>query len=163
MGIYLRGRYYWYKRMIDGVCYYRSLKIKKGQESMLSARMAKVDEEIAAEHFGLPAPASAGSMTLSEFIEIYKKQKAGKGSLDRDLQRLSHAIELIGNKRIQAYGKDDFQDLETKLLEDRQHSTVNRYFQVLHHLFCLAIKGRALRTKPLEDHEYFIEDVGRRE
>jgi len=45
MGVYLRGRYYWYKRMIDGVCYYRSLKIKKGQETMLSARMAQVDEE----------------------------------------------------------------------------------------------------------------------
>jgi hypothetical protein len=38
MGVYLRGRYYWYKRMIDGVCYYKSLKVKKGQETMLSAR-----------------------------------------------------------------------------------------------------------------------------
>lgn len=47
---------------------------------MLSARMAQADEEIAAEHFGLPVPASAGSMTLSEFIEIYKKRKTGKGS-----------------------------------------------------------------------------------
>ncbi len=33
---YLRGRYYWYKRTLDGVCYYKSLKIKKGWESMLS-------------------------------------------------------------------------------------------------------------------------------
>jgi hypothetical protein len=30
MGVYLRGRFYWYKRMIDGVCNYRSLKIKNG-------------------------------------------------------------------------------------------------------------------------------------
>jgi len=44
-GICLRGRYYWYKRMIDGVCYYRSLKIKKNQETMLSAQIAQVDEE----------------------------------------------------------------------------------------------------------------------
>ncbi len=48
MGVYLRGRFYWYKRMIDGVSYYRSLKIKKGQESMLSDRIAQVDDEITA-------------------------------------------------------------------------------------------------------------------
>lgn len=159
MGVYLRGRFYWYKRMIDGVCYYRSLKIKKGQESMLSARMAQVDEEIAAEHFGLPAPASAGSMTLAEFIEVYKKRKIGKGSLDRDIQRLTYAVELMGNKRIQAYGKDNFQELEEKLFaKKRAPSTVNRYFQVLHHLFDIAIKERAVSKNPLIDFEYFIED-----
>jgi len=100
MGVYLRGRYYWYKRMIDGICYYRSLKVKKGQESMLSARMDQVDEEIAAEHFGLPSPASRGSLTLAEFIEIYKKRKFGKGSLERDIQRLALALGVMGNKRL---------------------------------------------------------------
>jgi hypothetical protein len=50
--------------MIDGVPYYYSIKVKKGQESMPSARMAQVDDEIAAEHFGLPGPASAGSRRL---------------------------------------------------------------------------------------------------
>jgi len=84
--------------MIDGVCYYRSLKIKKGQESMLSARMAQIDEEIAPEHFGLPAPASSGSTTLAQFIETYLKRKAGKGSLDRDIQRLTYASDLMENK-----------------------------------------------------------------
>ena len=61
MGVYLCGRFYLYKRDLDGVCYYRSLIIKKGQESMLSARMAQADENIAAERFGLSAPDSAGS------------------------------------------------------------------------------------------------------
>jgi integrase len=159
MGVYLRNKIYWYKRMIDGVAYYRSLKIKKGQESMLSARMDQIDEEITAEHFGLMAPISAGSITLAEFLEVYKKRKAGKGSLDRDIQRLNHAVELMGNKRLIAYGQDDFQKLEAKLLEDRRHSTVNRYFSVLHHLFSLAVKERALRSNPLDGHEYFIEDA----
>jgi integrase len=158
MGVYLRGRFYWYKRMIDSVCYYCSLKIKKGQESMLSARIDQVDEEITAEHFGLLAPKSAGSITLAEFLEIYKKRKTGKDSLDRDIQRLNYAIELMENKRLIAYGKDDFQELEAKLLESRRHSTVNRYFQVLHHLFSLAMKERALRSNPLDGHEYFVED-----
>jgi integrase len=159
MGVYLRGRYYWYKRMIDGVCYYRSLKIKKGQETMLSARMAQVDEEIAAEHFGLPSPSSSGRLTLAEFIPVYSKRKIGKGSLDRDLQRLNLALELMGNKRLMAYGKDDTQELEKKLLEmKRAPATVNRYMQVLHHLFDIAIQEKAVRTNPLAGFEYFPED-----
>jgi hypothetical protein len=122
--------------MIDGVCYYRSLKVKKGQESMLSARMDQVDEEIVAEHFGLPSPTSHGSLTLAEFIEIYKKRKFGKGSLERDVQRLNLALEVMGNKRLMAYGKDDFLGLEKELFKKkRAPSTVNRYMQVLHHLF----------------------------
>jgi hypothetical protein len=42
MGAYLRGRWWWYKRMIEGHAYYRPLKIHKGQEPLLSAwRSAK--------------------------------------------------------------------------------------------------------------------------
>jgi len=162
MGVYLRGRFYWYKRTIDGVAYYRSLTIKKGQESMLSERITQIDDQITAEHCGLPVPISAGSISLSEFIEIYKKRKAGKGSLDRDIQRLNFAAELMGDKRIRAYGKDDFQKLEEKLFaKKRAPSTVNRYFQVLHHLFDIAIKERAIAKNPLADFEYFIEDESR--
>ncbi len=160
MGVYLRGRYYWYKRMIEGVSYYKSLKIKKGQESMLSARMAQADEEIAAEHFGLPSPASSGRLTFAEFIEIYKKRKAGKGSLEKDIQRLNLALEILGNKRLMAYGKDDIQALENALLEKkRAPATINRYMQVLHHMFDIAIQEKAVRANPLAGFEYFPEDT----
>jgi hypothetical protein len=59
--------------MIDGVSYYCSLKIKKGQESMLSALMAQVDDEIAPEHFGLPAPASAGSREAPRKADAFRR------------------------------------------------------------------------------------------
>ena len=57
MGIFIRKGRYHYKRMIDGRRYYRSLGIKKGQESMLSARIKQIDDEITATAYGLPSPA----------------------------------------------------------------------------------------------------------
>lgn len=37
MGAYLRDRWWWYKRIIDGRLYQKPLKIRKGQESMLGS------------------------------------------------------------------------------------------------------------------------------
>jgi len=67
MGAYLRGRVYHYKRMIDGRTYYRSLKIHKGQEPLLSGRIKQVDDEIAALHFGLVPPARGDLPLLNRF------------------------------------------------------------------------------------------------
>ena len=68
MGAYLRGRVYHYKRMIDGRTYYRSLKIHKGQEPLLSGRIKQVDDEITAAHFGLPLilPDEGGGLNLRQ-------------------------------------------------------------------------------------------------
>jgi hypothetical protein len=46
MGVYLRGRTYWFKRMIDGRVYARSLNIRKGQELLLSETVKLMDLEI---------------------------------------------------------------------------------------------------------------------
>lgn len=163
MGVYLRGNWYWYKRMVDGRVYYRPLKVKKGQESLLSARLAQEDEAIVASHYGLPSPASCRNITLSEFIPVYGKRKAGKASLDRDLQRFNLALPIIGDKRLSNYTMDDFQELERKLLEGHEPATVNRYIQAFHHLFEIAIRDKAVAANPLDDYEYFVEDrSGRR-
>jgi len=52
--------------MIDGRTYYRSLKIHKGQEPLLSGRIKQVDDEITALHFGLVPPAR-GTILFSKY------------------------------------------------------------------------------------------------
>jgi integrase len=163
MGAYLRGRWWWYKRMLGGRVYYRALKIRKGQESMLSARLAQEDAAILAAHYGLPCPDACRNVTLSEFIPVYRKRKSGKASLDRDIQRFNLALPIIGDKRLADFTMDDFQGLEKKLLEDHESATVNRYIQAFHHLFEIAIREKALAANPLDNYEYFVEDrSGRR-
>ncbi len=163
MGIYSRGRWYWYKRTIDKTPYYRALKIKKGQESLMSERIAQADEDIVSVHYGLKAPGRNRDILFSEFLPTYEKRKAGKGSLDKDRQRLKAAMTAIGNKRLANYTLDDFQNFEKKLLEGHAPSTVNRYIQALHHFFEIAIRERAVFKNPLADFEYFVESSkGRR-
>lgn len=164
MGVYLRGgRWYWYKRTIDKTPYYRPLKIKKGQEVFMSARIAQADEDIVAAHYGLQAPGVNRDILFSEFLPVYKKRKRGKGSLDKDIQRLETAMKIVGDKRLGNYTLDNFQDLEKKLLEDHAESTVNRYIQALHHFFEIGIRERTVFKNPLEDYEYFVESAsGRR-
>lgn len=158
MGAYLRGRWWWYKRSIEGRRYARPLRVRKGQEHMLSARIAQADADIVAEHYGLPVTGAGPDILFSEFIPIYKKRKAGKGSLDRDLQRLDIVLEKMDDKRLAAYRMDDFQDLEKKLAaKPRTGATINRYFQLLHHFFDLAVRERAIAKNPLDGYAYFVE------
>lgn len=144
--------------MVDCRAYYRPLKIKKGQESLLSSRIAQEDESIISCHYGLPYSSSCRNLTLSEFIPIYNKRKAGKASLDRDIQRFNLALPVIGDRRVSEYTMDDFQELERKLLESHEPATVNRYIQAFHHLFEIAIREKAVLSNPLDNYEYFVED-----
>jgi integrase len=163
MGVYLRGKIYWYKRRIEGAQYYRSLRIKKGQENLLSSRIAQLDEQIVAKHYGLPSTAISRDTLFSEFIPIYERRKVGKGSLGRDIQRLKIVLRILGDGRLMSYAMDDFQELEKKLLDGgHATSTVNRYFQLLHHFFDIAIRERAVLKNPLENYEYYVEDAQRR-
>ena len=116
MGVFLkRGRYH-YKRMIDGRRYYRSLGIKKGQESMLSARIKQIDDEITATAYGLPVPGRA--TTLSAYKKTYLKHKAHKKSLDRDIQRLTYVVDTLPDLPLRQYRAAHFEDLERVLKED---------------------------------------------
>ena len=159
MGIYLRGKVYWYKRRIEGAQYYRSLRIKKGQEHLISGRMAQMDERIVSRPLRPTLRLLWPRVLFSEFIPVFKKRKEGKGSLDRDIQRLNIVMGILGDKRLAAYTMDDFHRLEKTLLEDdHETSTVNRYFQCLHHFFDIALREKAVLHNPLNDYEYFVED-----
>jgi len=162
MGVFLKhGRVYHYKRMIDGRRYYRSLGLKKGQESMLSARIKQIDDEITATAYGLPIPGRA--TTLSAYKKTYLKHKAHKKSLDRDTQRLAYIVDALPDLPLRQYRAAHFEDLERILREDgKGTTTINRYMELLRHLFNLAAEDGILTANPLAHWEPFVEDGTRR-
>jgi integrase len=161
VGVFIKNGRYHYKRMIDGRVYYRSLGIKKGQESMLSARMKQIDDEITATAYGLPVPGRA--TTLSEYKKIYLKHKAHKKSLDRDAQRLGYIVDALPDLPLKQFRMTHFEELEGILKEDgKQPATVNRYLELLRCLFNLAIEDGILTANPLIHWEPFVEDGTRR-
>lgn len=161
MGIYIRANRYHYKRMIDGRRYYRSLGLKKGQESMLSARMKQVDDEITALAYGLPAPGRA--TTLAEYLPAYLGHKAHKKSLDRDRQRLLAISATLPDIPMRQFRAAHFEALERTLQDDGLRlTTVNRYLELLRHLFNLAIRDGILTANPLAYWEPYVEDGMRR-
>ena len=161
MGAYLRGRWWWYRRTIGKHDYRAPLKIHKGQESMLSARIAQMDNKITATHFGLPIPDQATK--LSEYFEVYKKRKAHKKSLDRDKQRLDYIQDVWPDLPLSQYRNSHMEDLERQLKGDGlKDATVNRYMELARHLFNCAIEDGLLSKNPLAHYEPYVEDGTRR-
>jgi ribosomal protein RSM22 (predicted rRNA methylase) len=93
MGVYLQGSWHRYKKQIGGQTYHEALKIKRGQEYLLSAGVKQVEDKITARHFGLPIPAS-GSIRFSEYVEKYLERKKQNKTVERDRQRLEIVKEL---------------------------------------------------------------------
>ena len=148
MGVYRRGDWYWYRRIVEGVIYRRPLGIRKGQEAFLSARAAQEDEAIVSRHYGTPAP-RPGSAKFSEFEKVYLERKASNKSIDRDKQRLPKIRGIIKDLPLAAYGPKHFQRLETALLaEKRSPTTLNRYFQLLRELLLACRRGAAAGREP---------------
>src|SRR4030042_587163 len=102
MGVYLRAEGYWFKRMIDGRLYRRPVKLRRGQESLLSARLAQVEDEIISEHFNVPLE-TRRPVLLSDYIKEYEKRKAYKKSIDRDKQRLPVILKILGDRPLHTY------------------------------------------------------------
>jgi integrase len=147
--------------MIGGRLYRRPLRIRRGEESMLSARLAQVTEEILSGHFNIPIE-NRQPVLLSEYIKEYEKRKAYKKSLDRDMQRLPVILRILGDRPLHTYRPENFRQLEKELFElgkkGLSSATVNRYFQLLRHLFELAIQDGLLKENPLRSFQYFVED-----
>jgi len=160
MGLYLRSSRYYYRKQIDGKIHYQALKLRRGQESLLSGRLKQVEEEILARHFGL-AYSPSRSVLFSEYIEAYLRTKAHKKSIDRDQQRLIKIVEIIGDPPLSAIGKSHIEKLEARLLSGDNRvstTTLNRYMQLLRHLFNLAIEERVITENPLRHYEPYIEE-----
>ena len=164
MGIYIRNNRYYYKKMIEGKVYYRALKLRKGQESFLSARLKQVEEEIFAEHFGIPI-SKKKDIIFSEYLKKYTDQKKIlKKNWARDKQTLEVIKEYIGDHQLSKYGKDEIKQLEEKLSSrGLRPSTINRYFEILRHFFNLAIEDGYLEENPVSKYYVpFVEEGERR-
>ena len=162
MGVYLRGRFYWYRRMIDGHRVYRSLKIKKGQEAMLSGRMRQVDDEITAAAFGLPAP-SRGAIRFSEYAKSYIDQKKHNKTILQTQRRLALVWELWLDLPLGQYTPAHVRELEETLFKRGiKPATVNRYMELLRSFWNCAIEDGAATTNPIRSYKHFTEDGTRR-
>jgi len=162
MGAYLRGRVYHYKRMIDGRTYYRSLKIHKGQEPLLSGRIKQVDDEITALHFGLVPPAR-GTILFSQYTESYIEQKRHNKSAYQLRHRLGIIGELWPDLPLGQYAPVHVRELEAALFERKlKPATVNRYMELLRNLWNCAIEDGAATANPIRSYQPFAEDGARR-
>lgn len=77
MGVYLRGRTYWFKRTIDGHVYSRSLNVRKGQELLLPETVKQMDLQVTAEHLGIPFRRQF-SITFAIYVEKHLKEEESR-------------------------------------------------------------------------------------
>ena len=162
MGIYLRGRFYWYRRMIDGHRVYRSLKIKRGQEAMLSGRMRQIDDEITAAHFGLPIPAR-GAIRFSQYAANYIEQKRHNKTVHQCRNRIDIICNIWPDLPLGQYAPAHVRELEAALFERGLNpATVNRYMELLRNFWNCAIEDGAATTNPIRFYSHFTEDGMRR-
>jgi integrase len=157
MGLYVKNAWYQYRKQIENKLYYKALKLRKGQERLLSERLEQVENEITARHFGLDYRPTE-SPRLSEYIETYLKAKAYKKSLDRDEQRLLRIEEILSDPPLSIIDKKHIEKLEKSLLASKiSTTTVNRYMEILRHLFNMAIEDRIIKENPTRYYKPYIE------
>lgn len=162
MGLYIRNNRYYFKKQIQGKKYYRALNLKRGQEGLLSDRLKQVEEEILAEHYGIPYSPQK-KISFLEYVEKYLKAKKYKKRWQRDRQGLLVISECLGDPPLSLIGKREIEKLERFLFSRKlKPSTANRYFEVLRHFFNLAIEDGYIKENPARFYMPFVEDGQRR-
>jgi len=162
MGIYIRNNRYYFKKQIEGKVYYKALRINRGQEALLSARLEQIEEEVLAEHFGIPYSPN-NQISFLDYCKKYLDLKKYKKSWDRDKQRLLIIGECIEDLPLSRMDKKDVEKLEKFLFSRKlKPSTVNRYFELLRHLFNLAIEDGYIKNNPIKNYLPYVEDGCRR-
>ena len=161
MGLYLRNSRYYYKKQIEGKTYYRALKLKKGQERLLSERIKQIETEIIAVHYGIRTHLNK-NITFLEYVEKYLQQVQYKKTWERDKQNLCVIYKSIGNIPLRQIGKPHIQKLERYLFTRHvKPSTVNRYFELLRHFFNLAIEDGYIQENPCKYYIPYVEGGSR--
>jgi len=162
MGLYLRGPWYHYKKQIEGKAYYKPLKIKRGQERLLSERIRQVEEEITALHFGLDYKNIPELISFSAYAEKYLHSKRHKKSIGLDRQRLEIVAEIWKDPLLIEISKTHIEKLDEELSKRVKESTINRYFEVLRSLFSMAVEDNYIKESPIKYYVRYIEDGSRR-
>lgn len=166
MTLYRQGRVYWFKKMMDGRLYRRSLQIRVGQEVLLSSAVEQMDLAVTAEHKGLPYKRQA-LITFSGYVTRYLEAETSQVSpaeLDKKRQRLSIIEALWATRELRQIGRDEVSRLERHLLDVRKVSetTVNRYFELVRHLWRRAIEDGFAVESPTRFFTPFREGAHRR-
>jgi len=167
MGVYLRNRTYWFKKMMDGRVYARSLNIQKGQELLLSEAVKLMDLEITATHVGIPFKRQIVA-PFDSYVEHYLEQEenqAGRAEWIKKKQRLAVVSEVWRATPLHEIDRDAVLKLEQHLFKERKvaESTANRYFEILRHLFGRAIEEGRIKDNPIRlYYQPFREEGGRR-
>jgi integrase/recombinase XerC len=158
LGVYVRGAWYHYKKMVQGKVYLRPLKIKRGQESLLSERVKQIEEEIAATHFGLEYH-RPHTTTFIDYCQTYIEQTKDKKYWPREKQRLTKVMEFWRDPPLSVINRTSVKRLEEHLFAaGLKPATVNRYFEILRHVFNQAIEDGLMKVNPCRYYEPFIED-----
>jgi integrase len=162
MTVYIVRNRYYFKKMIEGRVYYKALRLRRGQEAFLSGRAKQVEEEILARHFNLP-PISQKQIGLVEYCHRYLERNHNKKSWDRERQRLEKIIKIWGDGSLHEIGRGQIEKLEKALFSwGLKPSTVNRYFELLRHLFNQALEDGYITDNPARSYHPFVEDPSRR-
>jgi integrase len=158
MGLYIRGNRYYFKKQLEGKVYYKALKLKRGQENLLSARLKQIEDQITAEHYGIPYNPNK-QINFLDYCNKYLESKKYKKTWDRDKQRLLIIGECFGDPPLSRIDKSFIQKLEKFLFARKlKLATVNRYFELLSHLFNLAIEDSYMKKNPCKYYQKFVED-----
>lgn len=164
MSVYLRRGRYYYRKRLGGVQYNMPLGLKKGQERLLSARTDQIEQEILSRHYGLDIPAPAGAVTLAEYSERYISESTDKKTTGIETLRLRKMVSIIGDVPLGSVGERDIRRIERTLLDQkRSTTTVNRYMEILRHMFNRAMGERLVRENPVRRYyQSYVEERARR-
>jgi hypothetical protein len=109
-----KDRVYWFKKMMDGRLYRRSLQIRVGQEVLLSSAVEQMDLAVTAEHKGLPYKRQA-SITFTGYVTRYleaERSQVSPAELDKKRQRLSIIDGLWATRELRQIGREEVSRLE---------------------------------------------------
>lgn len=158
MGVYLRRGHYYFRKQIQRKVYYQALKLRRGQEALLSGRLKQVEEEMIAKHFGLDYD-SRQSILFSDYLKRYLEAKTHKKSLDRDRQRLIKTGRILGDIPLRGISSRQIEKLEISLASlGIGTTTINRYMELLRHFLNMAKSENLISSNPLENYEPYAED-----
>lgn len=162
MGLYIRGGRYYFRKKIEGKVYYKALGIKKGQENLLSERLKQVEDEVTAKHYGLSYK-PYHEVKFLDYCEKYLKSKLYKKTLHRDRQYLHVIGEIWRDLPLSVISKKHTEKLEAALFKRKlKPSSVNRYFEILRHLFNMAIEDGHIKENPCKFYIPYVEDGQRK-
>ena len=157
MGLYTRGKYYYYRKQVNKKEYRVSLGVVKGQERLLSEAIQKAEEKIYALVTG--APTIPSDILFRDYADRYLQAHAHKKSYNDDVTQINYMLFVIGNKPVCSITIDDARKLEKYLLQKkRTPATINRYMTLLKHILTHAVEDRVISENPLKKWEFYVEE-----